>query len=102
MAKLSHPGSRLFFCVLFIAIGVGSLLDAMATNLLSRALSGVSIILMGIYCFLVPLVTSAPLRDMHAAGQAHALGSPRLRQGLIVAWIALLFASLFLRWGLKL
>ncbi|MES2901183.1 MAG: hypothetical protein V4723_15745 [Pseudomonadota bacterium] len=102
MTKLSHSGSRIFFCVLFLAIGVGSIAEGLSSGVYSRAVSGLAIVLMGIYSFLVPLVLSAPLREMAAAGQVHAIGPARLRQGLIVVWITLLFAGLFMRWGLKL
>ena len=101
MPKLSHPVSRTFFCLLLLALGIATVGDGLATALYSRAVSGLAIILIGVHSFLVPVVLGAPLREMRNAAQAHAIGSPRLRRALVMMAMVLLFAGLFMRWGLN-
>lgn len=101
MDKLPHFFSRIFFSVLFIAIGVASIREGAAEQLYGRTVCGLALILMGINSFLVPINVRLPLREMLSAGQAGAIGPAGLRRGLVFATMAMLFLGLVLRWVFK-
>jgi hypothetical protein len=101
MAKLPHLFSRVFFSLLFIAIGIASIGEGMAQQLYGRTVCGIALILMGLHSFLAPINLRAPLRDILSTTQAGAIGPAGLRNGLVFATMALLFLGLILRWVFK-
>jgi len=93
---IPHLASRLFSLTAFVIVGGLLVGSGISRGLPSRGLFGISLVVMGIFAFLQPLLLEMPVRSLVNTSPALALGSRRLRVGVSFAALLLLVASLVL------
>ena len=96
MSPIPQLASRLFSLTAFVVVGGLLVGSGLSRGLPGRCLFGISIVCMGIFAFLQPLLLDAPIRSLVRTSPALALGSTRLRVAVSLAALALLLASLLL------
>lgn len=95
-APIPHLASRLFSLTAFVIVGGLLVGSGISRGLPGRGLFGISLVLMGIFAFLQPLLLEMPVRSLTHTSPALALGSRRLRVGISFAALLLLVAAMVL------
>jgi hypothetical protein len=86
----------LFSLTAFVIVGGLLVGSGLSRGLPGRFLFGFSIVCMGVFAFLQPLLLEAPVRSLIRTSPALALGTTRLRVAVSLAALLLLLISLFL------
>lgn len=89
--------SRTATLVFFVAIGTFFVVSTISTGSLSTRLTGLSMVLLGIFSFFQPFPFRVPFHEVLSASNAAAIGSDRFRAVLSLVTIGLVFASLVVR-----
>ena len=95
-APIPHLASRLFSLTVFVVVGGLLVGSGISRGLAGRGVLGASVVFMGVFAFLQPLLLDLPLHSLMHTSSALALGSRGLRVGVSVIALLLLVVALVL------